>query len=94
MTLNRYVESQSIIQGRRMHVEKGELTKTITATNAVARYDSEINVAALEFVIASDIQYYSRYPDSLLMALAKLGGLLALFKISFFLQFLHRKLFE
>lgn len=35
-----------------------------------------------------------RYPDSLLMGLAKIGGLLALFKLGFLLRWLHQSQFE
>ena len=37
---------------------------------------------------------YRRYPDSLLMGFAKLGGLIALLKVSLLLRFIHQKLFE
>ena len=41
------------------------------------------------------IDVYSRYPDQLLTALAKVGGLLGLLKlISFFLAIHHQRLFE
>ena len=40
------------------------------------------------------IDYISRYPDSILMALAKIGGLLALLKISFILSIYHQKMFK
>ena len=39
-------------------------------------------------------EHYSRYPDTIVMALAKIGGILALFNIGVFMQGLHQKQFE
>ena len=48
----------------------------------------------VHFTILQNLEYFDRYPDSLVMALSRVGGLLALLKIGFFLRFLHRAHFE
>ena len=53
--------------------------------------DDEVQI---EFEFSEFIEFNERYPDSLLMGLSKLGGLLALFKISLFLRFMHQQQFE
>ncbi len=40
------------------------------------------------------IEYYHRYPDSLLMGLARIGGILALLKFGGLLNLYHKRLFE
>ena len=46
------------------------------------------------FQIPPTVLVASRYPSTIIMALAKIGGLLALMRIGFFLQWLHRWQFE
>jgi hypothetical protein len=46
------------------------------------------------FQIPPSVLVASRYPSTIIMALAKIGGLLALMRIGFFLQWLHRWQFE
>lgn len=49
---------------------------------------------SIHITVLSNAEFFTRYPDSLLMALAKIGGLLALFKIGVFLRLYHRTHFE
>ena len=37
---------------------------------------------------------FVRYPDTLLTALAKVGGIVAIFRISYFLRWLHKREYE
>ena len=46
------------------------------------------------FQIQPSVLVAARYPSTIIMALAKIGGLLALMRIGFFLQWLHRWQFE
>ena len=41
-----------------------------------------------------EIPIYERTPDSLIMGLSKIGGLIALFKLASLLQFYHKSKFE
>lgn len=45
---------------------------------------------AMENIVTHQVQY----PDSLLQGLAKIGGLMAIFKVSMFLQCMHKAQFE
>ena len=44
--------------------------------------------------IHQDIDIYNYYPSGLIEAFSKLGGLLAILKISIIMNFLHRRWFE
>lgn len=45
----------------------------------------------IQYVVPSVIEFYKLHPDNLFMGFTKIGGLLALFKVSIFLNWLHKK---
>lgn len=55
-------------------------------------------VSKTKIVHLLSLQYagydYVRYPDTLVMGLSKIGGLIALFKFSLILKILHKRQFE
>ena len=55
---------------------------------------SESGMLFLYFRASLTIDNYTRYPDSVLMGLTKVGGLLALFRILIGLRIFHRWQFE
>lgn len=53
-----------------------------------------VDMVMVHYSILQNLEYFDRYPDSLVMALSRVGGLLALLKIGFFLRLFHRAHFE
>ena len=43
------------------------------------------------FWLSKYYSIYKRYPDTLTMGIAKVGGLVAIFKVGFFLQHWHKR---
>ena len=48
----------------------------------------------VHFTVLSNLEYFDRYPDSLMTVLSRIGGLLALLKVGFVLRLFHRAHFE
>ena len=48
----------------------------------------------IDFHFYGNLDFYRRYPDTIVMGLTKVGGMLAILNIGLFLRFLHRKYFE
>ena len=44
----------------------------------------------VHFTVLSNLEYFDRYPDSLMTVLSRIGGLLALLKVGFVLRLFHR----
>ena len=47
-------------------------------------------VTMIYFTVLYNAEFYHRYPDTVLMGLSKIGGLLALLKLGFILHAIHK----
>jgi hypothetical protein len=52
------------------------------------------DMVIVEFEILDEINYFRRYPDSLVTGLARIGGILALLKLGSLLQQYHQHQFS
>ena len=67
-----------------------------SSSNNFCRYNSTYNLNYIrhQFYVSKFYSVYERYPDTLTTALAKIGGLIAVFKLSIIVQYFHKKAYE
>ena len=53
-----------------------------------------MGVMNINYEFFENVGLYSRYPDTILMGLTEVGGLLALLNIGIALRFFHKRYFE
>ena len=77
------------------HIENISGFQSSTSNN-FCQLNSTYNLDHIKhrFYVSKFWLIYERYPDTLTTALAKIGGLIAVFKLSILIQYVHKKVYE
>ena len=93
--LNMYTQYNTILfRSFVQPIQSLEVTEMQNSCNQSVKSNSSDGTGYIYFYVKKYYNNYEQYPDSLLEALTRVGGLIAIFRIGILLRFLHRKKFE